>query len=103
MEELWNLCGSFMEKILDWNMEKLWSICGDLTHWKIASWKIPKRDTMEWYTNKLNGWKNVSENCRLDAHTRGQGGFDWNYFRRGWNIRGKALLLFGMPSDWIPC
>lgn len=23
MEELWNLCGSFMEKILDWNMEKL--------------------------------------------------------------------------------
>lgn len=36
MEELWNLCGSFMEKILDWNMEKLWSICGDLTHWKIA-------------------------------------------------------------------
>lgn len=42
MEELWNLCGSFMEKILDWNMEKPWSICGDLTHWKIADWKIPK-------------------------------------------------------------
>lgn len=42
MEKLRNLYGSFMEKILDWNMEKLWSICGGLTHWKIASWKIPK-------------------------------------------------------------
>ena len=50
-----------MEKILDWNMEKLWRICGTfvekqiwrncgkLTHWKIASWKIPKRAKMEWY------------------------------------------------------
>ena len=52
MEELWNLCGSFMEKILDWNMEKPWSICGDLTHWKIASWKIPKRTKMEWYAKQ---------------------------------------------------
>ena len=52
MEELWNLCGSFMEKILDWNMEKLWSICGGLTHWKIASWKIPKRAKIEWYAKQ---------------------------------------------------
>lgn len=36
MEELWNLCGSFMEKILDWNVEKLWSICEKPTRWKIA-------------------------------------------------------------------
>ena len=26
MEKLRNLCGSFMEKILDWNMENMWRI-----------------------------------------------------------------------------
>ena len=74
MEKLRNLYVSFMEKILDWNVEKLWSICGESqmwsicgesqmwsicgesqmwsicvesTHWKITDWKISKRDTME--------------------------------------------------------
>lgn len=46
MEELWNLCGSFMEKILDWNMEKLWNICEKTDMEKL------------WKTNTL-------ENCRL--------------------------------------
>ena len=55
MEKLRNLYGSFMEKILDWNVEKLWSICGESTHWKITDWKIPTRDTMEWYAKPT--WK----------------------------------------------
>jgi hypothetical protein len=52
MEELWNLCRGFMEKILDWNMEKPWSICGDLTRWKIIGWKISKRAKIEWYAKQ---------------------------------------------------
>lgn len=77
MEKLRNLYVSFMEKILDWNVEKLWSICGESqmwnicvesTHWKITDWKISKRDTMEWYANQPKGWKNVSENHRLGKH-----------------------------------
>lgn len=56
MEKLRNLYGSFMEKILDWNVEKLWSICGESqmwnicekpTRWKIVGWKISKHATME--------------------------------------------------------
>lgn len=47
MEKLWNLYGSFMEKILDWNVEKLWSICGKTDMEKL------------WKTNTL-------ENCRLE-------------------------------------
>ena len=52
IEKLWRFDGSFMEKILDWNMEKLWNICVELTRWKITDWKIPKRDTMEWYAKQ---------------------------------------------------
>lgn len=51
-EKLRNLYGSFVEKIIDWNMEKLWSICGDLTRWKIIGWKISKRAKMEWYAKQ---------------------------------------------------
>lgn len=69
MEKLWNLYGSFMEKILDWNMEKLrnlygtfvekqiWRNCGKLTRWKIADWKNQRRATIEWYTNQTEGLK----------------------------------------------
>lgn len=97
IDKLWNLRGSLMEKILDWNMEKPWSICGEsqmwnicgyLTHWKITDWKNQRRATMEWYANQPKGWKNVSENCGLGEHARGQRGSNWNYFRRGWNICG---------------
>lgn len=58
MKKLRNLYGSFMEKIIGWNMEKLWriceesqiwNICGESTHWKITDWKIPKRAKMERY------------------------------------------------------
>lgn len=52
MEKLWRFDGSFMEKILDWNMEKLWSICGGLTRWKIIGWKISKRAKMERYAKQ---------------------------------------------------
>lgn len=47
MEKLRNLYGSFMEKILDWNVEKLWNICEKPTRWKIVGWKISKHATME--------------------------------------------------------
>ena len=54
MENLWRFDGSFMEKILDWNMEKPWNLYGAFvekqiwrnygkpTRWKIADWKISK-------------------------------------------------------------
>lgn len=58
---------------------------------------------MEWYANKLKGWKNVSENCRLDAHTRWQGGYGRNYFRCRWNNCGKNLLFLSVLGNWIPC
>lgn len=73
MEVLWNidgrivlklrsLCVSFMQKILDWNMEKLWKIYGtfvekqiwriyvDLTRWKITDWENQRRAKIEGYT-----------------------------------------------------
>lgn len=103
VENLWNLYGSFMEKILDWNMEKLWSICGELEYWKIVGWKIPKRATMEWYAKPTGRWKNVSENCRLDEHARGQGVHGWNYFRRGWNNHGAHIHVHLLCGNWIPC
>lgn len=113
MEKLWRFDGSFvelwwrnygiMEKILDWNMAKLCSVCGESTRWKITSWKIPKRDKIEWYAKQTGRWKNVSENCRLGKHWKRQGGFDWNYLWCRWNNCGKTFLFSCVPSDWIPC
>lgn len=70
MEELWNLCGSFMEKILDWNMEKPWSICEDLTRWKIIGWKISKRAKMEWYAKPTEGMEKMFRKIADWARTK---------------------------------
>lgn len=65
IENLWNLYGSFMEKILDWNVEKLWNICVESTRWKITDWKIPKT-RYNGVVREPNGRiENATENCRL--------------------------------------
>lgn len=93
MEKPWNICGKT-------DMEKLWKT-NTLENCRLGKTK----DALKWSgtRNRLERWKNVSENCKLGEHRKRQGGFDWNYLGRGWNNRGKTVLLFGVPSDWIPC
>lgn len=54
MEELWNLCGSFMEKILDWNMEKLCRL-DTLENYRLENTK----DALQWSStrNQTEGLK----------------------------------------------
>lgn len=46
MEVLWNIDGGIMKKLRNlygtFVEKQIWRNCGDLTHWKIADWKIPK-------------------------------------------------------------
>ena len=69
IEKLWNIYGTFVEK-------QIWRIYGDLTRWNITDWKNQRRvkintqvlRELKCTRNQLNGWKNVSENCRLGKH-----------------------------------
>lgn len=56
MEKLRNLYGSFMEKILDWNVEKLWRIanvehlCGINT---LENYRLGKtKDAIQWSSTR---------------------------------------------------
>lgn len=127
MEKLWRFDGSFVKHW--WKncvviTESLWKFhgenprleCGETVKnrkcgtfvWNRHTGKLQTgktKDALQWSgtRNQLNGWKNVSENYRLGKHWKRQGGFDWGYLGNCRNNRGKALLLFGLPSDWIPC
>lgn len=68
MEKLRNLCGSFMDKILDWNMEKLLNICGKSARWKVTDWKNQRRAKMERYAKPNGRVEHATENCRLGKH-----------------------------------
>lgn len=69
---------------------------------KLQVGKYQRRDTMEWYAKPTEGMENVSENLRLGKHRKRQGGFDWSFLGFCRNNSGKAVLLFGVRSNWIP-
>lgn len=80
-------------------MEKLWKT-NTLENCRLGKTK----NALKWSSTRsqLEGRKNVSENCRLDAHTRWQGGYGWNYFRCRWNNCGKTFLFSCVLGNWIP-
>lgn len=70
---------------------------------KSQTGKYQRHATMEQYAKPTGRTEHATEDYRLGKDRQRQRGFDWNYLGRGWNNRGQNLLLFGMPSNWIPC
>lgn len=88
-------------------MEHLWRIanvehlCGidTLENYRLENTETRYNGMVREPTGKV---ENVSEDFRLGKHRKRQGGFNWGYLGHCWNNRGKTVLLFGLPSNWIP-
>lgn len=99
MEKLWRFDGSFVDKY----QTGIWRNCGKLTHWKITDQEKPKT-RYNGVVREPNGrTEHATEDYRLGKNRQRQGGFDWSFLGNCRNNRGKTVLLFGVPSDWIPC
>lgn len=82
MEGLWNFNGSFIEKILDWNVEKLWNICGESQIWRIYEKPI------RW---KITDWKN-QRRAKINA----QALREWS----GTRNQAEGLNMLRKIADW---